>query len=207
MTILFYTANVVNPKIMAAVVADLKSFGYPIVCVSQEPMDFEVNIVVPKHRSVQNIYRQVLIAAKEATSDYVALCEDDSFYTPEHFLYRPRHFGYNLNRWLLHIREEIFSYRGRPVLSQCIANRQSLVDTLTERLALPVLPDHQCGEMGRLEHTLGIKHYGFETFRTALPNLVVCHDRGTLGHKRPGTDRATFVPAFGSASDWLERFK
>jgi hypothetical protein len=205
LTIVFYTANVISPKIMAPVIEGLLSFGYPIVSVTQEPMELGSNIVVPKFRSVRNIYRQVLIGAEAATTDYVALCEDDSFYTEGHFLFRPKHFGYNLNRWLLHMREKVFSYRERPVLSQCIAHRESLVDTLKERLHLTNLPDSMCGEPGRLEKILGITEYSMEYFRSVEPSLVVCHNRGIMGHKKLGANVSEFVPGLGKVSDWLER--
>lgn len=203
LTIVFYTANIVNERILNIAVESLKNHQIPIISVSQKEMDFGKNIVVPRAYSVRNLYTQVLIGAKEATTEYVALCEDDCIYVSEHFRYRPKHFGYNLNRWNLHLREEVFSYRGRPVLSQCIAHRKSLIDTLTERLALEELPDNLNGEPGRLEKKLGITEYSLETYRTEQPNLVICHSNGICGHKKIGTDVTKNIKGLGSVDGWL----
>jgi len=205
LTILFYTCNRISPKIMDLVVESLKTFHYSIVSISQRTMDLGYNVVVKKERSVKNIYRQVLLGAKLARTEYVALTEDDCFYTPEHFLFRPVHFGYNYNRWNLHMREGVFSRRARPVLSQCIANRKTLIATLEERLALKDLPDNMCGEPGRLEKQLGITRYSLETFETKLPNMIVCHSWGILGHKIVASNAVDYIEGLGQASDWIRR--
>ena len=209
LTILFYTANVVSSKIMAPVVRSLKKHGYPIISVSQEPMDLGKNIVVPKHRSLQNIYRQVLIAAKEAQTQYVALCEDDCLYVAEHFKYRPKSaFGYNLNRWLLHLDEKVYSYRKRPILSQCIADREALIKNLEERFTVPEIPDKYCGEPGCFDKQLGMTQYEYETFETKDSNLVICHNRNTSGRKYVGKDAepTTTLPVWGDIQYWLTKF-
>ena len=209
LTILYYTANVVSKDIDSVVIRSLKRHGYPIVSVSQEPMDLGKNIVVPKGRSLQKIYEQVLIGAKNAKTKYVALCEDDCLYVKEHFKYRPKTFAYNLNRWLLHLDHGVFSYRERPILSQCIANREVLIENLEERLKLPEIPDKYCGEMGVFDKRLGMKEYPYETFRTEKPNMVVCHKKNTTGIKLIGKDAEPRVEIdnWGKADYWIKKFK
>jgi hypothetical protein len=208
LTILFYTANRIPDNIMIPVITDLQKHNIPIISITQEAMSLGENIVVPKEYSVKNIYKQVLIGAKAACTEFVALCEDDCFYQKEHFEFRPLHFAYNANRWLLHLRERIFSYRDRPVLSQCIAKRESLINTLEERLALKELPDNLCGEPGRLEKRLGISEYPYSMFCTVdKPNLVVCHSWGIMGHKLPGDRCCTYVEGLGDICDWMGKFK
>jgi len=198
LTILFYTANVAQKRMFDNAVRSLKRFNYPIVSVSQEPMDLGTNIVVPKERSLENIYRQVLIAAKEAKTKYVALCEDDCLYTKEHFLHTPKKdFAYNLNRWLLHLREGVYSYRRRPVLSQCIADREALIKCLEETPG-------RTGEMGYWD-----KKYEYETFETPDPNLVVVHkDHTAKGRKLLGKDAepCTELKPWGDIGYWLKKF-
>jgi len=210
LTILFYTANVVSKNIIEPVIRSLKRHNIPIISISQEPMDFGTNIVTPKKRSLQNIYRQVLEGAKKATTKYVALCEDDCLYVPEHFQYRPKStpFAYNLNRWLLHIDEKVFSYRERPILSQCIANREELIKNLEERFKLPAIPDKYCGEMGCFEKQLGMTECTYETCRTKDPNLVVCHDKNTSGRKYLGKDAEpkTELAPWGNVDYWVKKF-
>jgi hypothetical protein len=203
LTLLYYTANVIHPAIEYSVLRSLRKYGYPIVSVSQKPMDLGCNIVVEKERSLVNVYRQVLIAAKEAKTKYVALCEDDCLYVPEHFTYRPKKaFGYNLNRWLLHLPkdERCFSYRRRPILSQCIANREALVEVLEGRFKSES-PIHS--EMGMEDGA------DYETFETKLPNLVICHNRNTSGRKYIGKDaepRQELEP-WGTVDYWIDKFE
>jgi hypothetical protein len=222
LTILFYTANVVDKKIFEPVVRSIKRHGfghrafdsvpYPIVSVSQEPMDLGTNIVVEKGRSLQKIYQQVLIAAKTAKTEYVALCEDDCLYVKEHFTYRPKDkpFAYNLNRWLLHLDENVYSYRERPILSQCIAKREVLIQNLEERMRLPEIPDKYCGEMGVFDKKLGMTEYGFETFKTKDPNLVICHRNNTLHTRKllgKDAEPCRKIDHWGDISYWLRKFK
>lgn len=210
LTLVFYTANVVSDKIMRPVVRNLKKQGYPIVSVSQEPMDLGNNIVVPKERSLNNIYRQVLTGAKAATTKYVALCEDDCIYVPEHFTHRPngKPFIYNLNRWLLHLDEKVYSYRKRPILSQCIADREALIKNLEERFELPEIPKEICGEVGVFDARIGITDYGFDTFETKTSNIVVCHGKNITGHKYLGKDAEpkTVLDGWGDIGYWLSKF-
>lgn len=209
MTLLFYTSNTVKKTIMNPVIRSLKKHGYPIVSVSQEPMDLGKNFVVQKEKSLHNIYRQVLRAAKEADTEFVALCEDDCFYTKDHFKHRPKHhFSYNLNRWLLHLDEEIYSYRKRPILSQCIARRKSLIANLEERFKLDKIPDKYCGEMGVFDKKLGMTEYGYETFETKDPNLVVCHRDNTLrARKLLGQDAEPTknLEPWGDVNYWVNK--
>lgn len=197
LTIIYYTANAISKGIEYSVLRSLRGHGFPIVSVSQEPMDLGKNIVVPKEKSLTNIYRQVLTGAKAATTDYVALCEDDCLYLPEHFKFRPKKpFGYNLNRWMLHLDQDqkVFSYRERPVLSQCIAHRKTLIECLEK--------GDRDREMGREDG------YEFETFRTKEPNLIFCHDKNTSGKKYFGKDAElkTELAPWGTAEYWTTKF-
>ena len=195
-SIIYYTANVIHKGIEYSVLRSLRKYGYPIVSVSQEPMDLGKNIVVPKERSLKNIYRQVLVGAKAATTEYVALCEDDCLYVPEHFKYRPtKPFGYNLNRWLLHLDEKTFSYRKRPILSQCIAHRKTLIE---------------CLEKGDREREMGREDgYEFETFETKEPNLVICHNKNTSGRKYIGEDAEPRqeLTNWGTVDYWVNKME
>lgn len=188
LTLLYYTAN--TSVFREAIEKRLEKQVYPIISISQEPIALGTNICVGKiGRSLENIYRQVLEGAKKATTKYVALVEDDCLYVPEHFEHRPTGdcFAYNLSRWLLHP-SGVYSYRKRPVLSQCIAPRELLIECLEERFKLPKIPKKYCGEVGLFEKKLGIKEFPYETFETKDPNVVLCHDKDTSGRKYYGKD-------------------
>ena len=199
-TILYYTANTIEKGMEYSVLRNLRGLGLPIVSISQEPMsDLGKNIVVPKKRSLENIYKQVLIGAKAATTKYVALCEDDCLYTLDHFKYRPtKDFAYNLNRWNLHLEEKVYSYWDRVVLSQCIANREALIKCLE---ATP----------GR-NHEPGRKKdgYEYETFKTKQPNIVFCQPSTSTGRRRKliGKDAEprTEIKPWGTAEYWATKF-
>jgi len=198
LTVLYYTANVIEKGMEYSVLRHLRGHGLPIVSVSQEPMDLGHNIVVPKVRSMENIYKQVLIAAKAAKTKYVALCEDDCLYTKEHFKHRPtKPFAYNLNRWNLHLEEKVFGYWNRVVLSQCIADREALI---------------KCLEAGSRDYEPGRKGDGleYETFKTKEPNLVFCHPATSTGRRRKfvGKDAEprTEVQPWGTAEYWVKKF-
>jgi len=162
-------------------------------------MDLGKNIVVPEGRSYEKIYQQVLIGAKAATTKYVALCEDDCLYVPEHFLYRPKKapFAYNLNRWLLHLHEKTFSYRKRPILSQCIADREKLIE---------------CLEKGDRTKEMGVQRgdgYTYETFKTKESNMVICHKNSTKGlRKLLGKDAPLKQEInWGTVEYWVTKFE
>ena len=211
LTILYYTANVADANMVSLVEDRLKKLKYDIISITQKPTDLGKNICVGKMgRSLENIYRQVLIGAHNTKTEYVALCEDDCFYTQDHFDYRPQNkFAYNLNRWNLHIDDGLYSYRERPVLSQCIAPRQLLIRCLEERFALKEIPKKHCGEMGVFEENLGLNKYPYETFETPEPNLVLCHDKNITGKKLRGKDADPCVELkpWGYAVDLINTIK
>ncbi|MGB2864817.1 MAG: glycosyltransferase family A protein, partial [Sedimentisphaerales bacterium] len=191
LTLLYYTSNRINKTFRDKVLDQLKfTCNAPIVSVSQKPMALGKNICIGEiGASLQNIYNQVLVGLREVKTEYVALVEDDCLYVPEHFNYRPKDcFAYNLNRWLLHAdRDEVYSYRRRPILSQCIAPTKILLDCLSQREGRNISKKHS-GEPGLFEKKLGLKEYPYETFETKEPNVVVCHNKNTSGRKTWGKD-------------------
>lgn len=212
LTLLYYTANVVSKKIEEPVIRSLKKHGYPIISISQKSMDLGDNILFEDSRSIQNIYRQVLIGAKAATTEFVALCEDDCLYTKDHFLFRPTiGFGYNLNRWVLHLNDNIFTYRKRPILSNLIAHRETLIKNLEERFEKygggEHVPVKICGEPGYFDKRLGMTEYGYETFETLNPNIVIYHDEGITKGRLWGKDKepTTKLPEWGESGYWVTK--
>lgn len=201
LTILYYSANLIHPAIEYTVLRNLKNYGYPVISVTQKPMDLGYNIVVPVKRSLENIYQQVLTGAREAKTKYVALCEDDCLYTKEHFKHRPEApFAYNLNRWNLHLwvageDKQCFSYRQAPILSQCIAKREELI---------------KCLEAGPRIKEMGLDDaHEYETFTASEPNLVFCHRRNITGRKYIGKDAPPRyeLPPYQTVDYWLKKFK
>jgi hypothetical protein len=222
-TVLYYTANVVNEVFAKNVRRQLRAAAgdLPIVSVSQKPIDFGENICVGDiGRSHINIYRQVLIAAKCAQTPYVALCEDDILYTPKHFTdYLPVDdtFSYNLNRWRIYTWSKYFSYTGRMVLSQLIAPRKLLIAALQERFEKypdeSMIPDlsYFC-EPGRRERLLGVKLQKKVNYESSgPPNIVFTHPESIgfdyMGEKKShGPHKQIRLPYWGTVEDVMQKF-
>src|SRR3990167_3601524 len=88
LTVVYYTSNRIREPFGQRVRDQLllAVSGAPIVSVSQKPLDFGDNICVGDiGHTYFNIYRQMLTGAKAARTKYVALAEDDTLYSPEHF--------------------------------------------------------------------------------------------------------------------------
>lgn len=216
LTIVYYTANVVPEYFADAVRERLteSANGLPIVTVSHKPVDFGDNIVVDLPRHHLSIYRQALIGARAATTEYIALCEDDALYSPEHFKHRPSpgKFAYNLGHWGIYTweKEPIFSWKGRRNLCNLICERDLFIRAMEERfLRWPDDSKINLGlwaEPGKYERQLDVSVQETEEFWTNPPNIVFSHEAalsyGNLGkRKRLGELRATEVPFWGKASE------
>lgn len=92
-TALFYSAGWEEPdfdaKIRGALLEELD--GRPLVSCTQQPLPgFGTNICVGEQEGgLQSIYRQMLIAAEAAETEWVATVEDDSLYPPGYFDHDP----------------------------------------------------------------------------------------------------------------------
>lgn len=233
LTILYYTANRIDERFAIAVrrqLLDVASrYGAgpgvfpPLVSIAQQPIDFRSEFgaticVGDIGASIYNCYRQILIGAKHATTPYVACCEDDTLYVPEHFTYRPAldTFAYNRQRWVItrrlsadtRRREAFFYFRERTQMAMCLAPRQLLIDTLEERFAkYPVEVPHEVakrgwGEPGRYEKNLGLAPRKLEVFRTVAPCVTFNHGESLMGRRQvQATDvLATELPVWGDAN-------
>lgn len=203
---IYYTAGVIHEKFADAVMQQLEKalVNIPLIIIRQDP-------VTPRHQA--QIYRNVLEGAKQADTKYVALCEDDVLYSPEHFKFRPKegHWGYNMNAWSIFTwGEPMFTQKvgGRRNLSQLICERQMLIDHLEERFRL--WPDDSkiniriFGEPGKYDNQLGTTSYPSEDFYTNPPNIVFSHQanlqfEGLGTRKAVGQIRATTIPFWGSS--------
>lgn len=136
----------------------------PLISVSRKPLDFGINILDNGEKNVDNIYRQMLRAAKLVKTDYIAIAEDDCFYHENHFkFYRPPLdiFAYDQNRFALFTwGTPIYSWRDRRSNCSLIAPTKLLIEALEERFAKwpKRIPDKLVGELGRnmVDRNLGV---------------------------------------------------
>ncbi len=233
LAIIYYTSNwldTANPYFLSNTKKQLlKAAGdLPIISVSQKPIDLGTNICLGDiGRSHLNIYMQILVGCKRATTKYVAMAEDDILYSYDHFhTYVPPHkkFAYDMSKWSIFTwtKPPLFSFRSnRMVVNSLIANREMLIESLEERfnrvnklLAEGVSLDtiiSKWGDPGRYEEQLGVTVREREEFWTTDPNIVFSHEEayGYLNHgkkKRLGDLRAISIPGWGSAEDVLKLY-
>ncbi|KKS95277.1 MAG: hypothetical protein UV71_C0009G0013 [Microgenomates group bacterium GW2011_GWC1_43_13] len=92
LTIIYYSSNREVPEFETRIRNNiLKVCGdLPIISVTQKPIDFGKNIVVGDvGASGFNMFRQVQIACKEATTKFVVSAEADCLYPPDYFTFIP----------------------------------------------------------------------------------------------------------------------
>lgn len=195
-----------------------ESFAKSVMGQLQEATEDEPLILMVQDKSIPRsqaqIYRQVLDGARQATTQYVAVAEDDVLYSPEHFKFRPKdgHWGYNMNSWNIYTwGEPMFNYKapgGRRNLNGLICERQLLIDHLEERFKLwPGEVDINIfGEPGKYDNQLGTTPYPSQDFYTNPPNIVFSHQanlqfKGLGTRKALGQIRATSIPYWGSATE------
>jgi hypothetical protein len=231
LTIIFLTINNVPPQwadFHRQVLLNA-SAGYPIITVSKKPTPLGYNIIDTGPKQLWNLYWQLLQAAKQATTPYVAQAEDDTLYTESHFrCFRPEldTFAFNVARWSLYTwGVPTYSWRDSQVGAATIQPRERLIQVLEERFAkYPPekggIPWQFCNEIGlrgreRIfgwrpekwvdyfsdEPVIQVNHDYFSQFNTG-PEAVAKRQR-----KRMGGLRAYDIPHWGAAAELIKHFK
>jgi len=232
LTVLFYTSNYSKHRLVDEVKENLLNVigEYPLISISQKPMDFGTNICVGDvGRSHLNIYRQILIGCKAAKTKYVGMAEDDILYSAEHFTEkRPErgHFLYDMNKWSIFTWTDppMYSLRRRKVVNHLIAERQMLINALEERFdkygCLEFGTDEvyikqkklgYWGDPGRYEKLLGVTERPTQEFYASKTGIVFSWpdaygytSRGI--HKLLAKERTDWLPDWGSAADFMRRY-
>jgi len=224
LSILYYTANKEPESFMTKIQERLQeSIGDTrIISVSQKPIEFGDNVCIGEiGMSLYNLYKQVLIAVRLAQTPYVAIAEDDTVYSKEHFLYRPKTIAYDLNKWSIFTwRPTVFSKRrDRRVMSMCAAPRELLLNTLEERYrkypSIESIPEsiykYYWGEPGRFEDHLGISKVQTEKWECPIPSLTFFTEKSLgfqgLGKRKAlGEMRTDILEPYGSVKEVYEHF-
>lgn len=196
----------------------------PIISVTRKPLSLGTNLLDTEPKSYWNIYMQLLRAAELATTPFVAMAEDDTLYTPEHFSdFRPPldSVSYDHARWSLFTWDTIYCMRQR--LSNCslIAPRLLLIEALRERAAKwpDGCPDSLTGEVGRdkVDRRLGVSlrkciewycHNPIVQLNHPTGTDVGSHTRSDGRHmvKKHGQMKAYDIPYWGKATDIIARY-
>lgn len=218
LTLLYYTANRLSEHFAASVRESLRSAmgttdAEALVCVLQQerptlpPAGFYAQRCVVEYSghhapSIWQVYQNILQGARAASTPFIACCEDDTVYAPEHFAHRPAldTFAYDRSRWVITKRrhpetgaaEAIFYWRERHQMAMCIAPRELLIETLEEKFAkYPVPPPSTdvakkagWGEPGRYEKNLCLTSRKMEYFDASRPSVTFNHDLSLMGRRQ-----------------------
>lgn len=193
--------------------------GSPIITISREPLDWGQNIIDTQEYTISNIYFQLLQGAKAATTEFIAVAEDDTLYPTEHFQFRPPEdsFAYNQNRFGVFrwSKTPTYFWKDRMSNSTLIAPRKLVIEALEERYQKypKGTPTGITGELGRnnIEDKLGVKRQKAIWFQTEISVVRVDHELGidklSQSHRKGmGILRAYDIPYWGKASDIVNKF-
>lgn len=226
-TLIYYTDNSLPEYFVSTIQKHLLRVAgdFPIISVSQKPMNFGTNICVGEiGQSHISLFKQILVGAENAKTDIVFLIEHDCLYAPEHFDFIPKEkntFYYNLNHWFVQWNKNyklngMYSYHRRKCLSQCVGFRDNMIDCLKEKIFMlesgaplrkgqtgacePGVCDNRVAFMAELARIKDLgkegKQWKAERFKTRLSNLDIRHGDNFSGQRR-GKKRCYWLPYWG----------
>lgn len=225
LTIIYITANTLPKSWVDFQTKHLikAANGSRIISISREPMNFGENLLDTEKKCYWNIYFQLLRGAKEAKTPFVAMAEDDTLYTKEHFSkFRPPMdaVSYDRARWSLFAWDNMYCMRQRISNCSLVAPRDYLIEALEERNRKYPNGNDYVGEVGRskVEHRLGVSVRNCVEWYCHNPIVQLNHeggtDKGDYGiingrHmiKKHGQMKAYDIPYWGKATDILKVYR
>lgn len=135
-TIIYYTSNREDPLFEQRIRDNILevSGGLPIISVSQKPIDFGKNICVGDVGvSGFNMFRQVEIACRAATTDFVISAEADCLYPPDYFEFIPSQLDVpyrNANLYVMPDHRDYFFHKAEGATHAQIVGRLFYLETL-----------------------------------------------------------------------------
>lgn len=221
LTIIYYTDNSLPADFAEAVRGHLhnsadKAGQIPIVSVSQQSLSFGRNICVGEiGRSYRNIIEQICTGLEAAATPYVALCEHDVIYPPEHFALRPTAADeavvFDQNRCRCMVDSYLWGlWRGGRSMQLVIGNREMLLENFRGKLTV-------CQEnkdwrhafepgKGESKHGLPPLLWSYQ-YSTGAPIIEVCNHGGNYGppKRQSGTLVETLEP-WGKVKTFMRQF-
>lgn len=139
-TILYYSSNKERWEFESRIIKSLleQCNGLPIIAITQKPINlFDCNIVVGDVGvSGFNMFRQVLLGCKEATSKFIISAEADCVYPPDYFTWEPERDDVcyrNTNLYVMGQHRKYFYYKPTGATHAQVVGREFYIRTL-ERL-------------------------------------------------------------------------
>jgi len=225
--LVYYTNHSADEKILLACQAQLKRcmeiWKFPIISVSQKPINFGQNFVMDKmESSVLSMYKQILKGLEECKTDVVFFAEHDVLYHPTHFDFTPErddHFYYNRNEWRVSSQTGKAVYYLHNDTSQLSALREPLMAHI--KRAIEVNSDSFHASYG-ISPPRGIppeeqkgKHFG--VYMSQVPNIDIRHPKTTTKQRmdpsefrseysRRGWTESDKVPGWGKTLGRFDEF-
>lgn len=202
--IIYYTDNRLKEPIFSVVQKQILQANLPIVSVSQSPINFGKNFVMPLKPSYIAMIKQISKALEESNSDIVFFCEHDVLYPLSHFDFTPPKndvfstrkrdvFYYNSNVWRwAYPTDLLITYDRLISLSGLCCNRELALKHYRARLKK--IEELQVDEDVRLHEPAWARRWGyepgtkktkrggfsdddFETWRSEVPMIDIRHGR------------------------------
>jgi hypothetical protein len=181
---LYYTDNQCEERIIQVVRDQLEKCrkGRPLVSVSQYPISFGENIVLPLERSYLSMFRQVMAGLERLKTEIVFFVEHDVLYHPTHFDFTPSKedvYYYNMNIW------DLDSDTGRTLhhermkkTSGLVAYRKILLEHFRKKIEKVEKEGWSKNKIGfepGNKPSKGRIDYERELFKSEWPNINIRH--------------------------------
>lgn len=187
-SIIYYTDNRPDEKILLMVRESILKSGLPIVSCSLKPIDFGLNIVLDLEPGQVAMVKQIIAALEASEGEYIFFCEHDVLYNPSHFDFTPLRkdiFYYNTNVWR-------WDYEGNKVVTYdhfcslsglCVSKDRALAH-YKKRLAAILgngfdkLPGKNPGWARRMGYEPGKKTGELtDEWKSEYPNIDIRHSK------------------------------
>jgi len=187
--LVYYTDNQTEERLLSVVRDQIKKGcnGHKIVSVSQYPIDFGENIVMPLQRSQLTLFKQMLAGIEAIDTDIIFFVEHDVLYHPDHFKFTPPRkdkFYYNTNCWMLRPKDGFAITYDHKSTSGVCAYRDLMLSHYRARVER-VEKEGWSRRMGYApgNHKLprGFDYSEYETWRTEFPNVDIRHGNNISG--------------------------
>ena len=187
--LVYYTDNRCEERIMHVVREQIKrsNNGYPIVSVSQYPIDFGDNIVLPLESSIISMFKQILAGIERIDADIIFLVEHDVLYNQSHFEFIPPRddvYYYNTNNWYVRPKDgQALSFTCQQVSGLC-AYRSLLLKhyrTRVKRLEDEKFTRRLGFEPGNHPYPRGVDNYTSDSWSSKYPLIDIRHGLNVSG--------------------------
>jgi hypothetical protein len=179
-TIVYYTSNREKPEFEDKIKSKLLELAgdIPIISVSHKPIDLGKNICVGEQFPCDaNLYRQILIGAKAAITEFIINAEADFLYPPEYFNFENPKEGeiYRLKNVYIYSPVHKKFYKKSYSEGAQISDREKFIEILEHRLRRS--PEWSNGGDKKLKNPYPKRHE-FKIIDNEIPAVSIKNPEG-----------------------------